>query len=74
MADTKILIYGFVSSRRDYDDYVSLSGLQCQMVLNAAARILTKTRKFDGITPILASLHQLLIHVRSCPAHPFIYF
>lgn len=45
MADTKILIYGFVSSRRDYDDYILLSGSLCQMILNAAARILIKNQK-----------------------------
>ncbi|KAF7668630.1 hypothetical protein LDENG_00296260, partial [Lucifuga dentata] len=30
-----------------------------QLAQNTAARILTKTRKFDHITPILASLHWL---------------
>lgn len=59
-----------VSSRLDSCS-VLLSGLLCastkslQMVLNAAAGILTRTRKFDHITPICASLHWLSVHVRS---------
>ena len=36
-----------------------------QLVHNAAARLLTRTRKFDHITPILASLHWLPITFRS---------
>ncbi|KAK0142352.1 hypothetical protein N1851_019873 [Merluccius polli] len=44
-----------------------------------AARLLTRTRKFDHITPILASLHWLRINARSdfkdliipyCPSRP----
>ncbi len=36
-----------------------------QMAQNTAARILTKTSKFDHITLILPSLHWLPVHVRS---------
>ena len=36
-----------------------------QLVQNAAARLLTRTRKFDHITPILTSLHWLPINARS---------
>lgn len=60
------LIRSFISSR--LDDYnVLFSGLPksatrgLQLVQNAAARILTKTRKFVHIPPILASLHWLPI-------------
>ena len=35
------------------------------MVQNAAARVLTQTRKFDHIIPILVSLHWLPVHLRS---------
>ena len=48
-----------------------LSGLpnsttrRLQLVKNAAARLLTRTIKFDHITPILASLHWLPITSRS---------
>jgi hypothetical protein len=34
-------------------------------VLNTAARILTKTKKCDHITPVLASLHWLLVKARA---------
>ncbi len=32
-----------------------------QMVQNAAARVLTRTRKYDHIIPVLSTLHWLLI-------------
>ena len=35
-----------------------------QLVQNAAARLLTNTRKYDHITPILASLHWLPVRFR----------
>ena len=61
--DAEILIHAFVSSKLDYCN-ASFSGLPCestksQMVQNSAARVFTRTRKFDHITPILASLHWL---------------
>ena len=68
--DAEILIHTFVLSRLDYC-YALFSGLLCvrnkslQMVQNAAARVLTCTRTFDHITPILTSLHWLPVHIRS---------
>ncbi len=35
-----------------------------QMVHNAAARVLTRTRKYDHITPVLSTLHWLPIKHR----------
>ncbi|KAK0149146.1 hypothetical protein N1851_010331 [Merluccius polli] len=35
------------------------------LVQNAAARLLTRTRKYDHITPILSSLHWLTVKARS---------
>ncbi len=35
-----------------------------QMVQNAAARVLTRIRKYDHITPVLSTLHWLLIKYR----------
>ena len=69
-ADAETLIHAFVSSRLDYCNAL-FSGLpnsttkSLQLVHNAAARLLTRTRKFDHITPILASLHWLPITFRS---------
>ncbi|XP_061913857.1 uncharacterized protein LOC133656987 [Entelurus aequoreus] len=68
-SDAEIIIHAFVTSRLDYCN-VLFSGLpmssikRLQLVQNAAARLLTKTRKFDHITPILAHLHWLPVHLR----------
>ncbi len=37
---------------------------QLQLIQNAAARILTRTRKFEHITPVLRSLHLLPVTFR----------
>ena len=66
---TERLIYAFVTSK--LDSYNSLLyGLpkyctqKLQSVLNAAARLLTYTSKFDHITPVLAELHWLPVEKR----------
>ena len=63
-AATERLIHAFVTSK--LDSYNSLFyGLpkyciqKLQSVLNAAARLLTYTSKYDHITPVLAELHWL---------------
>ncbi|XP_061759223.1 probable RNA-directed DNA polymerase from transposon BS isoform X1 [Nerophis ophidion] len=67
--DAEIIIHAFVTSRLDYCN-VLFSGLpmssikRLQLVQNAAARLLTRTRKFDHITPVLAHLHWLPVHLR----------
>lgn len=67
--DLEKLIHAFVTSRLDYCNSL-YSGLhvtllhRLQTVQNAAARILTKTKKFDHITPVLAELHWLPIKYR----------
>ncbi|XP_042341014.1 uncharacterized protein LOC121942011 [Plectropomus leopardus] len=63
------VIHAFVTTRLDYCNalYVGVSGssvARLQMVQNAAARLLTGTRKHEHISPILASLHWLPIHFR----------
>jgi len=59
----------FVSSRLDYCNsllYGISDGLlaQLQTVQNAAARVVTGTRKFDHITPVLHQLHCLPVRQR----------
>ena len=62
--DLEKLIHAFILSRLDYCNGL-LTGLskgavrKLQLVQNAAARVLTKTKKCEHITPILRSLHWL---------------
>ncbi len=63
------VIHAFITSRLDYCNslYVGLdqSSLQrLQLVQNAAARLLTGTKKYEHITPVLASLHWLPVRFR----------
>ena len=58
---TETLVHAFISSRLDYCNsllYGINDGLlkKLQAVQNAAARVTTKTRKFDHITPVLREL------------------
>ena len=66
---TKTLVHAFISSRLDYCN-VLLAGAadgvlrRLQTVQNAAARLVTGTRKFDRITPVLRDLHWLPVRER----------
>ena len=62
--NAEILVHAFFTSRLDYCNALlsgcansTLKGLQ--LIQNAAARILTRTRRFQHISPVLASLHWL---------------
>ena len=63
------LIHAFVTFRLDncnalFSGYPDKPLNKLQLVLNRAARILTIDRKFDHITPVLASLHWLPVKAR----------
>ena len=67
--DGEKLVHAFVTSRLDYYNAL-LSGCAnaslkpLQLVQSAAALILTRTKRFEHITPVLASLHWLPIKLR----------
>jgi len=67
--DLEKLIHAFIFSRIDYCNGV-FTGLpkkwirQLQLIQNAAARVLTKTKKVEHITPVLKSLHWLPVSQR----------
>jgi hypothetical protein len=66
---TEKLIHAFVTSRLDYCNSL-LCGIphhqldRIQAVQNAAARLVTRSRKFDHVTPVLKNLHWLRIEYR----------
>ncbi len=69
VSDAEKLVHAFMTSRLDYCNAL-LGGCptssinKLQIVQNAAARVLTRSRKYDRITPILQSLHWLPINFR----------
>ncbi len=69
VSDRKKLVHAFMTSRLDYCNAL-LGGCPASpinklyIIQNAAARVLTRSRKYDHITPILQSLHWLPIKFR----------
>ncbi len=69
VSDAEKLVHAFMTSRLDYCNALlgacpASSINKLQIVQNAAARVLTRSRKYDHITPILQSLHWLPIKLR----------
>ncbi len=66
MSNAEMLIHAFMTSRLDYSNAL-LGGCSArlinklQSVQNAAARVLTRIRKYDHISPVLSTLHWLPI-------------
>ena len=62
---SKQLIYAFITSRVDNGNSLlyglRTSTISLQKIQNSAARLITRTRKFDSITPVLRNLHWLPI-------------
>ena len=67
--DLETLVHAFISSRLDYCNSlysgITQSALsRLQLIQNAAARLITGTRKIDHISPVLATLHWLPVKYR----------
>ncbi len=65
----EMLIHAFMTSRLDYCNALFGGCSACsinklQMVQNAAAIVLTRTRKYDHISPVLSTIHWLPIKHR----------
>ncbi len=67
VSDAEKLVHAFMTSRLDYCNALlggcpasSINKLQIEQ--NPAARVLTRSRKYDNFTPILQSLHWLPIN------------
>ena len=69
VADTEKLVHAFITSKLDNTNSL-LYGLpkflidRLQNVQNAAARVVTRTRKYDHIKPVLKQLHWLPVSQR----------
>ncbi len=69
VSNAEMLIHAFITSRVDYCNALLGGCSAClinklQMVQNAAARVLTRARKYDHISPVLSTLHWLPIKHR----------
>jgi len=71
--NAKMLTHAFIASRVDYCNSIlyqtaAIHLRPLQLVLNAAARLVVKKRKWDSITPTICdNLHWLLVFQKSMP-------
>ncbi len=66
MSNAEKLINAFMTSKVEYCNALLGGCVAClinklQMVQNTAARVLTRTSKYDHISPVLSTLHWLPI-------------
>ena len=66
---SEIAVHAFITSKLDYCNSLlygcrKMQFKKLQYVQNTAARIVTQTRKFDHITPVLFDLHWLPVSYR----------
>ncbi len=66
ISNAEMLINAFMTSRLDYCNALLGGCSVCllnklQMVQNTAASVLTRTRKYDHISPVMSTLHWLPI-------------
>ena len=68
LTDAETLLHSFISSRLDYCNSLftclNQKTLKRLQTVHSAARLLTRSRKYDHITPVLASLHWLPVCFR----------
>ncbi len=68
VSNAETFIHVFMTARLDYCNALlggcSACLIKLQLVQNAAARVLTRTRKYDHISPVLSTLHWLPIKHR----------
>ena len=66
---TKMVVHAYVTSKLDYNN-ILLYGIstrlsnRLQLVQNAAAKLITRKKKFDRVTPLLEELHWLPVESR----------
>ena len=65
----KIVVHDFVTTKLDSCNFLLYGPPQhlisrLQSIQNTAARVVTRSRKFDHITPVLKQLHWLPLHYR----------
>ena len=69
LVSSEITVHAFITSKLDYCNSLlygcrKMQLKKLQYVQNAAARIITRTRKCDHITPVLSDLHWLPVSYR----------